>query len=81
MKTAAFAEELNMYSILEMDGPVWKHDEGEYPYINAINEATAIEEVKVNKTQDTAVYSLSGQRLQAPKKGINIIGGRKVVMK
>jgi uncharacterized protein YjdB len=29
----------------------------------------------------TSVYSLSGQRLAAPKKGINIVGGRKVVVK
>ena len=81
MKTAAFAEELNMYSIFEMDGPVWKHVEGEYPYINAINEATAIDKVKVDKTQGGAVYNLSGQRLAAPRKGINIIGGKKVVVK
>lgn len=81
MKTAAFAEELNMYSILEMDGPVWKHVEGEYPYIKALNEATAIDEVKVDKAQGGAVYSLSGQRQHAPKKGINIIGGKKVVIK
>lgn len=32
---------------------------------------------------DTAVpaYSLSGQRLTAPQRGINIIGGRKVMVK
>ena len=34
MKTSAFLEELNMYSTLEMDGPVWKQNVGEYPYIN-----------------------------------------------
>ena len=28
-----------------------------------------------------AVYSLSGQRLSAPRKGLNIIGGRKVMVK
>ena len=28
-----------------------------------------------------AVYTLSGQRLAAPKKGINIVGGRKIVIK
>lgn len=81
MKTAAFAEELNMYSILELDGPIWKHVEGSYPYINSINEATAIHEVKMNKAHDSAVYNLSGQQLSAPQKGINIIGGKKVVVK
>lgn len=34
MKTSEFLEELNMYSTLEMDGPVWKQKEGDYPYIN-----------------------------------------------
>lgn len=81
MKTAAFAEELNMYSILELDGPIWKHVEGSYPYINSINEATAIDEIKMNKPQGSAVYSLSGQQLSAPQKGINIIDGKKVMVK
>jgi len=27
------------------------------------------------------IFSLSGQRLAAPKKGINIVGGKKVVVK
>ena len=39
----------------------------------------------VNATQtihsDAAVYTLTGQRLKVPKKGINIIGGRKVAIK
>lgn len=36
MKSSAFLDELNMYSILEMDGPIWKQKEGNYPYINDI---------------------------------------------
>ena len=31
--------------------------------------------------KDTPVYNISGQRLVAPKKGINIVGGRKVIAK
>lgn len=31
--------------------------------------------------KDAAIYSLSGQRLQSPRKGLNIIGGKKVVIK
>ena len=34
-----------------------------------------------SKIIDGSVYSLSGQRLSAPKKGINIIGGKKVVIR
>ena len=33
------------------------------------------------EAKKAAVYSLSGQRLAAPKKGINIVGGKKVVVK
>jgi hypothetical protein len=32
-------------------------------------------------TDAPAVYSLSGQRLAAPRKGINIIGGKKILMR
>ena len=36
----------------------------------------------VAKTEDNApVYSLSGQRLAAPQKGINIVGGKKLMVK
>ena len=32
-------------------------------------------------TDNSPIYSLSGQHLAAPKKGINIVGGKKVVVK
>ncbi len=36
----------------------------------------------IDVRQDSApVYSLSGQRLAAPRRGVNIIGGKKVVVK
>lgn len=31
--------------------------------------------------KDAPIYNLRGQRLKAPQKGINIIGGRKVIVK
>ena len=34
-----------------------------------------------DKTDSNAIYNLSGQRLQSPRKGLNIIGGRKVLVK
>ncbi len=45
--------------------------------------ATAVNDVESQPdiTGGVAVYSLSGQRLAAPQKGVNIIGGKKVVMK
>ena len=35
----------------------------------------------VDGQQDAPIYNLSGQRLNAPQKGINIIGGKKYVVK
>ena len=35
----------------------------------------------IEKASDGVIYNLRGQRLTAPQKGINIIGGRKVVVK
>lgn len=46
---------------------------------------TDIKNVKVNRYRETHVdsriYNLSGQRLSKPQKGINIINGKKVIMK
>jgi transglutaminase/protease-like cytokinesis protein 3 len=46
-----------------------------------VKESTGINEVESQHTADGNIYSLSGQRLAAPKKGINIINGRKVIVK
>ena len=32
-------------------------------------------------SEDAPVYTLSGQRLAAPQKGINIVGGKKVIIR
>ena len=42
---------------------------------------SGINDVKIDNNTHNVIYSLSGQRLTAPKKGINIVGGRKVVVK
>lgn len=47
---------------------------------NVIDEVTAIAS-PFGETKVGAVYSLSGQCLSKPQKGINIIGGKKVVIK
>ena len=82
MKTPAFLEELNIYSILEMDGPVWTQPaEGGYPYIAALGEATAVKPITLVESKNATVYTLSGQRITTPRKGINIVGGKKVIVK
>ena len=42
---------------------------------------SGINDVKIDNNTHNVIYSLSGQRLAAPQKGINIVGGKKVVVK
>jgi len=44
-------------------------------------EPSAIDETIANTNASTAIYNLSGQRLQTLQKGINIIGGKKVIVR
>lgn len=83
MKTSAFLEELNMYSTLEMDGSVWTQgNNGGYPYIAELYQTTDIKVPKAKEAvSEQSVFTISGQRLEKPRKGINIIGGKKVVVR
>ena len=83
MRSAAFLEELNMYPTLEMDGPVWAQDsDGGYPYIAELYQTTSVVVPKVNESiSNHTIYNLSGQRLDKARKGINIIDGKKVMVK
>jgi hypothetical protein len=40
-----------------------------------------IENVVVREVKKTGIYNLNGQRLSAPVKGVNIIDGRKVIIR
>lgn len=44
-------------------------------------DATAISDISYKPKEMQGIYNLTGQRLNKPKKGINIIGGRKVIVK
>lgn len=46
-----------------------------------VNPPSGIEDLNADSYTNSRVFSLSGQRLAAPKKGINIIGRKKVVVK
>jgi len=37
--------------------------------------------VMMDADKNVPIFSLSGQRLTAPRKGINIVGGKKIVIK
>lgn len=45
------------------------------------NDPSGIEEILIDADENTPVYDLSGKRLSEPRKGINIIGGKKVLVK
>ena len=42
---------------------------------------SGISDIKIDAQTSTSIFSLSGQRLTAPKKGINIVGGKKKIVK
>jgi uncharacterized protein YjdB len=42
---------------------------------------SGINEVQLDSPSTTVVYTISGQRIEKPRKGINIIGGKKIVVK
>ena len=50
-------------------------------YEYTIGTGTGIRNITMDSQADTHIYNLRGQRLTAPQKGINIIGGKKVVVK
>jgi Leucine-rich repeat (LRR) protein len=45
------------------------------------SDPSGIQSVTLGKDTNTPIYDLNGTRLESPKKGINIIGGKKVVVK
>jgi len=55
------------------DGNKWTDYEGSDP--------SDVKVPTIDIDADAPIYNLSGQKLVTPQKGINIIGGKKVVMK
>ena len=43
--------------------------------------STGINDINVNEKNDGTIYNLQGMRLQQPQRGINIINGKKVMVK
>lgn len=46
-----------------------------------VNSSTGIENVKANNKREDKYYDLRGNRLSAPKRGVNIVNGKKVIIK
>ena len=56
--------------------------QGDMPYLYVIDDtATGINSVESNVNNSNAIYNMAGQRLQKLQKGMNIVGGKKVVVK
>lgn len=53
---------------------------GSYELSFKTNEVTGILEIEKEST-NPSIYNLNGQRIQEPKKGINIINGKKIIVK
>ena len=50
-------------------------------FFDGDDEATAIEELFGGEAQDGTIYNLAGQRISKMQKGINIVNGKKVMVK
>ena len=70
----------NGYPILQ-----WQYDRGDYRDICGFdpdNNPTGISITPaVSQGEGAAIYNLSGQRLQKMQRGINIVGGKKIIVK
>ncbi len=52
------------------------------PFLSLFGDATAISSVGVNSIDtDRTVFNMQGQRIQQPKRGLYIVGGKKIVVK
>jgi len=52
-----------------------------YKVVSVNNNSTGINEVSHNAMTNCTIYDISGKRLKTPQRGLNIINGKKVVIK
>ena len=55
----------------------WKNFKNIVEYVDP----SGIQDIKLDKDTNIPVYDINGIRLKVPAKGINIIGGKKIVVK
>ena len=63
------------------DEAYWIYFEDELVIIEVYFEGTDIKGIKPDDETELPIYDLKGQRLNKPRKGLNIIGGKKVYVK
>jgi len=69
-----------VYGALTLYGSKYEINSGNYIY-SKNGSTTAISNAVVDNAAGKSIYSLDGRRLVAPVKGVNIINGKKVVVK
>lgn len=85
--TAGTAEQYTTGAFLSADGKytytsLLNADQTSVSYQYTENTSNGVQQLVVDKAdKDNAVYNLQGMKLRAPQKGLNIIGGKKVVIK
>lgn len=85
--TAGSAEQYTTGTVLSADGKytytsLLNADQTSVSYQYTENTLNGVQQLVVDKAEkDNAVYNLQGMKLRAPQKGLNIIGGKKVVIK
>lgn len=85
MKDQSFLNQLNLNAQnLGSDFSLWKFGENGYPtleFVDTNDTHSGIKQVTNKIVEPQVIYSVSGQRLTKLKKGINIINGKKVLVK
>lgn len=66
--------------LVDSQGAVVNAEECRIDWSEAGAEPSAIDTLKASESESSAVFNLSGVHLSAPQKGINIVGGKKMIM-
>ncbi len=76
-----FAGDGKAYNVAGVFNNIYKNVAQIEPTAVTPYEATGINSVESNVNNSNAIYNMAGQRLQKLQKGLNIVGGKKVVVK
>ena len=60
---------------------LYRNAEGWKEFKHIVEMSSGVNNISIFPYSEKSIFTLSGQRLMAPQKGINIIGGKKVVVK
>lgn len=81
ISVADYADNDVTYYIVAVFNAIYNGNAELMPVIVSENNPTAIEAVAADKAQQQVIFNLAGQRINQLQKGINILGGKKVLVK